>query len=65
MAKSTKASGLKIKLVKSLIGSNEKQKASAVALGLHKIGDETTQPDNPQTQGKIVKIRHLVEVTKA
>ena len=65
MAKSTKASGLKIKLVKSLIGSNEKQKSSAVALGLHKIGDETTQPDNPQTQGKIVKIRHLVEVTKA
>lgn len=65
MAKSTKAAGLKIKLVKSLIGSTEKQKASAAALGLHKIGDETIQPDNPQTQGKIVKIGHLVEVNKA
>ena len=64
MAKSTKASGLKIKLVKSLIGSNEKQKASAVALGLHKIGDETTQPDNPQTRGKIAQIGYLLQVTE-
>lgn len=63
--KAAKATGLTIKLVKSLIGSNQKQKATAQALGLRKIGDVTTQPDNPQTKGKIVKISHLVEVTEA
>lgn len=59
------AKEIKITLVKSLIGSTQKQIASAQALGLRKIGDTTTQPDNPQTKGKIVKISHLVEVTEA
>lgn len=60
-----KAAGLKVKLVKSLIGSKKDQIATAEALGLHKIGDERVQPDNAQTQGKIKKISHLIEVTKA
>ena len=38
---------LKIKLVKSLIGSKKDQIATAQALGLKRIGDCTTQPDNP------------------
>ena len=56
---------LKVKLVKSLIGSKKDQIATAQALGLRKIGDETVQPDNPQTKGKVAKIIHLVEVTNA
>ena len=55
---------LEVKLVKSLIGSKKDQIATA-SLGLRKIGDKATQPDNPQTQGKIKKISHLIEVTKA
>ena len=35
-----------IKLVKSLIGCTKPQIATAPALGLKKIGDVTTQPDN-------------------
>ena len=54
-----------IKLVKSLIGRKKDQIATAESLGLKKIGDETTQPDNAQTQGKINKISHLIEVTEA
>ena len=54
-----------IKLVKSLIGRKKDQIATAHALGLKKIGDVTTQPDNAQTQGKINKISHLIEVTEA
>lgn len=54
-----------IKLVKSLIGSKKDQIATAQALGLKKIGDITTQPDNPQTKGKIAKIAHLIEVSEA
>ena len=55
----------KIKLVRSLIGSKKDQIATAHALGLHKIGDTVAQPSNPQTQGKVNKIRHLIEVTEA
>ncbi len=65
MATKKKAAGLKIKLVKSLIGCKDNQIATAAALGLKKVGDETVQPENPQTMGKINKITHLVEVTKA
>ena len=53
------------KLVKSLIGRKKDQIATAQSLGLKKVGDTTTQPDNAQTQGKINKISHLIEVTEA
>ena len=56
---------LKVKLVKSLIGSKKDQIATAHALGLRKIGDESVQPNNPQTLGKVKKISHLLEVTEA
>ena len=54
----------KIKLVKSLIGRKQDQIATAHSLGLRKIGQETTQPDNEQTNGKIKKISHLIEVSE-
>lgn len=56
---------VKVKLVRSLIGSKKDQIATAHALGLRKIGDERVQPNNPQTQGKVKKIAHLIEVTEA
>ncbi|MBC5787976.1 MULTISPECIES: 50S ribosomal protein L30 [Clostridiaceae] len=55
---------LNITLKKSLIGSKKDQIATAASLGLKKIGDVTTQPDNAATQGKIRKISHLIEVTE-
>lgn len=55
---------LKIKLVKSLNGRIAKHKATAAALGLHKIGDETVQPDNAATKGKIAQIGYLLQVTE-
>lgn len=54
----------KIKLVKSLIGRKEDQIATAHSIGLKKIGQVTVQPDNEQTNGKIKKISHLVEVSE-
>ncbi len=54
-----------IKLVQRLIGRKKDQIATAQSLGLKKVGDTTTQPDNAQTQGKINKISHLIEVTEA
>ena len=54
---------LRIKLIKSLSGRLDKHIATAKSLGLTKIGSETVQPDNPQTRGKIAKIRYLITVT--
>lgn len=56
---------IQVKLKKSLIGSKKDQIATAYALGLRKIGDVSVQPDNPQTQGKVKKISHLIETTEA
>lgn len=63
MAKKTET--VTIKLVHSTIGRHDDQIATAKSLGLTKVGDITVQPDNAQTQGKIKKIIHLIEVTKA
>ena len=43
---------VQVKLVKSLIGSKKDQIATAHALGLHKIGDVSVQPNNPQKIGR-------------
>ena len=56
---------INVKLVRSLIGCKKDQIATANSLGLRKIGDTTTQPDNAATRGKITKITHLGEVTEA
>ncbi len=55
---------LKIKLVKSLNGRLDKHIATANSLGLRKVGQETVQPDNAQTRGKLAQIGYLLQVTE-
>ena len=55
---------LNIKLVKSLNGRHDKHIATAASLGLKKIGDESVQPDNAQTRGKIAQIGYLLKVNE-
>lgn len=55
---------LKVKLVKSLSGRLEKHIRTANSLGLRKIDDESIQPDNAQTRGKIAKIEYLLQVSE-
>ena len=62
MATRKKAAGLKIQLVKSVIGTKKDQIATVEALGHHKEGDIKDQPDNEQTRGKLNKVSHLVKV---
>ena len=58
------ANTIEIKLVKSLNGRLAKHKATAEALGLHKIGDTTVQPDNAATRGKVAQIGYLLQVSE-
>ena len=56
------AKELKITLVRSTIGAKPLQKKNIEALGLKKIRQTVTQPDNPQVRGMITKVKHLVDV---
>lgn len=55
---------LQVKLVKSLTGRHDKHIATANSLGLRRIGDTVTQPDNPQTRGKLSQIAYLVKTSE-
>ena len=58
--------GLKVKLIKSFSGSNERQLRTIAGLGLRKFGQERLLKDTPAIRGMIFKVQHLVthEVVK-
>ncbi len=56
------SSTIRVTLKKSPIGNPKDQKATAVALGLRKVGAVAELPDNPSVRGMIFKIKHLLEV---
>ncbi|MFL2698042.1 MAG: 50S ribosomal protein L30 [Gammaproteobacteria bacterium] len=53
---------VRVKLVKSLIGSKEYQKKSVFGLGLSKLGQEVEIEDTPENRGMITTSKHLLEV---
>ena len=53
---------LRITLVKSTIGAVPKNRKTAEAMGLRKIGKTVELPDNDATRGMIQRVRHLVKV---
>ncbi|MDR0880833.1 MAG: 50S ribosomal protein L30 [Clostridioides sp.] len=55
---------LQIKLAKSTIGTNPKQRKNVEALGLRKRESVVVKEDTPQIRGMINKVSHLLEVTE-
>ena len=55
---------VKITQTKSVIDRPEKQKRIVKALGLHKIGHSVVQESNPQIEGMIRKVNHLITIEK-
>lgn len=55
---------IKITLVKSVIGYNEKQRETVKSLGLKKTNSSVIQNDTPDILGKIHRVAHLVKVEK-
>ncbi len=58
------AGTIKIRLVKSPIGSPKKLKKVVKGLALRRINQTVERPDDEATRGMVRKIPHLVEVTK-
>ncbi len=53
---------LQIKLVRSPISSNKRQRATLQSLGLRKLNQTVEQADTPTIRGMINKVSHLVSV---
>ena len=63
MAKA-KSNTIKIKLVKSLIGSSEAQRKVVKSLGLTKKDQIVEHNETPIIMGMVNKVSHLLEVVK-
>jgi large subunit ribosomal protein L30 len=55
---------LKITQLRSVNGSDKRQKDTLRSLGLRRIRHTVEVSDSPQIRGMIAKVRHLVEVAE-
>ncbi|HEY1483869.1 MAG TPA: 50S ribosomal protein L30 [Candidatus Acidoferrum sp.] len=63
--KGAKSAGtVKVKWVKSFIGSTDDMRATIRGLGLRRMHQVVERENTPETRGMIHKVRHLVEVVE-
>lgn len=55
---------IKVKLIRSKIGCNPKQRQVLAALGLRRVHMVKEHKDNAAIRGMIAKVGHMVEVTE-
>ncbi len=53
---------IKIQYYRSMIGYSKKQKAIIKSLGITKLNQTITRPDNPSMRGIVEKIPHLLRI---
>ena len=53
---------LKITIVKGLVGTTERQRATVQTLGLRAIRQSVERPDGPELRGALRSVSHLVKV---
>lgn len=53
---------IRITWIRSAIGHPKDQKATIVALGLHKLHQTVEHNDHPTIRGMVRKVQHLVQV---
>ena len=63
--RTSKKAVLKLKLVKSLIGSTKRQRETVKGLGLRKIRGSVELQDTPEIRGMVEKVLHLIEAKKS
>ncbi len=56
------ANEIKVTLIKSPIGGNQKQKDTVKTLGLTKLNQSALHEDSPAIRGMINRVSHLVRV---
>jgi large subunit ribosomal protein L30 len=59
-----KKGGLKVKLVKSVIGSTRQQREVVRGLGLRRLNQTVERMDTPEIRGMVAKVPHLVRIVE-
>jgi large subunit ribosomal protein L30 len=62
MSENTDKKTVKVKLVKSPIGTRDSHRATVRGLGLRKLNSESVLEDTPAVRGMINKVSYLVKV---
>ena len=60
----SKESTLRIRQVRSTIGTLREHREVLKGLGLRRIRHEVVRPDTPAVRGAIAKVRYLVEIVE-
>jgi large subunit ribosomal protein L30 len=60
MKKSKSGGTLKVKMIGSLIGCPDKQRATVRGLGLRRLHQVVERADTPEIRGMVKKVPHLV-----
>ncbi len=63
-AKKAAKGTIKVKMIGSLIGCPEKQRATVRGLGLRRLHQVVERPDTPEIRGMVEKVPHLVAVVE-
>jgi large subunit ribosomal protein L30 len=53
---------IRVKMIGSLIGCPEKQRATVRGLGLRRLHQVVERPDTPEIRGMVRKVPHLVAI---
>ena len=60
-----KTGTIKVKMVGSVIGSTEGQRATVRGLGLRRLHQVVVREDTPQIRGMVEKVPHLVAIVES
>ena len=63
--KAAKKGGLKIKLVRSVIGTTRYQREVVKGLGLRRVNHTVERADTPEVRGMLDKVSHIVQIVEA
>jgi large subunit ribosomal protein L30 len=55
---------IRIRQVRSVIGTRRPHREVMRSLGLHKIRDEVVRPDTPAVRGAVAKVQYLLEIVE-
>ena len=66
MAKTSRTAGgrIKVKMIGSVIGCTDDQRATVRGLGLRRLHQVVEREDTPMVRGMIKKVQHLVAVVE-
>jgi large subunit ribosomal protein L30 len=64
MATNTEGKTIRIRQVRSIIGTRREHREVVKSLGLRRIRHEVERPDTPAVRGMVAKVQYLLEIVE-